>query len=181
MKSARLACLALVVFVPGALAQSAPPSTEVVIKPGVILRLGQNSSFRMVSDHPGDNRVEMLAGTAFVIVRENVGNGGVKVVCEDVVSLSKAGVYRFDAYPAWNSSANVCRLRVYKGTADVRLATVEDPIPTGGMINLSRACADMIPTLDFDVRDAEALDENNGYFRSGWIIDSRKPAVPPAR
>lgn len=137
----------------------------VTLKPGITLRLGENSSVRMKG-----SGIEILTGSAFVIA--DASRNSITIDCEDVVTLSTAGVYRFDATPPWAGS-NVCRLKVYEGSADVRLKTVNDPVLTGQMMNMSRACADMIPLLEFDPADADRLEEN-GHFRSGWIVAKRR-------
>ena len=128
---------------------------------GITLRLGENSSFRTT-----DAGIEIRTGTAFVTV--DATKNSVTVICANAVTLSTPGVYRFDA------GSKVCRLKVYQGAADVRLKTLNTPVRAGEMMNLSLACADMIPTLDFDPTDADRLDET-GHFRSGWIVSNRRP------
>src|SRR5215831_16562499 len=39
---------------------------ELLLTPGVFLRLGENSSVRMISNHLSDTRVEVLSGEALV-------------------------------------------------------------------------------------------------------------------
>jgi hypothetical protein len=138
---------------------------EVILSPGVTLRLGENSSFRMLSKVSGP-RIQMLTGSAFVVAGEILKDPQVTVVCEDAVTVSNPGVYRFDANPAWWAPD--------RGAADVRLATVNVLVKSGQTINLSRACQDMIPTDGFDINDADRLDGRTHYFRSGWIVDNRR-------
>jgi hypothetical protein len=147
---------------------------ELILGPGATLRLSENSSVRTISNVTGAPRIEILSGSAFVVADEIPKDSRITVVCEDVVTLSNPGLYRFDANPAWYSPDNVCRLKTYKGAADVRLATVDFLVKSGKTINLSRACQDMILTNEFDINDADRLDESTHYFRSGWIVDNRR-------
>jgi hypothetical protein len=154
--------VALAVF---AITASGENAGTVVLKPGITLRLGENSSARITN-----SGIEILTGSAFVTSDTN--KNSITVLCENVVTLSTAGVYRFDARPAWATS-NVCRLKVYQGAADVRLLTINAPALAGEMMNMSHACADMIPLLEFDPADADRLEET-GHFRSGWIIANHR-------
>src|ERR1700677_4921682 len=43
---------------------------EVLLNPGVILRVGENSSFKMLSNNRADTRLEVLSGEAVVEVGE---------------------------------------------------------------------------------------------------------------
>ena len=87
---------------------------EVLLGPGAVLRLGENSSFRMISTDLADTRLELLTG-AIIVERAGEGkedseairisNGGA------AIDLVKKGVYRVDFAPA--------RLMVYDGEAKV--------------------------------------------------------------
>lgn len=158
MKAVALAVFALTAFRDNAVIRE---NSTVVLKPGITLSVGENSSARVTG-----SGIEILSGSAFVTA--NANKNSITVTCENVVTLSTAGVYRFDAGP------NVCRLKVYQGAADVRLKTVNDPVLAGEMMNMSRACADMIPVLEFDSADADRLEET-GHFRSGWILAAPSP------
>src|ERR1041385_5281441 len=86
--------------------------TEVLLTPGVFLRLDENSSFRMVSNKLDDTRVEILSGSALIEVGELLQDNAITVLLHDAqIALLKKGLYRFDADPA--------RLRVYDGEARV--------------------------------------------------------------
>ena len=86
--------------------------TEVLLTPGVFLRLDENSSFRMVSNKLDDTRVEIVSGSALIEVGELLQDNAITVLLHDAqIALLKKGLYRFDADPA--------RLRVYDGEARV--------------------------------------------------------------
>ncbi len=85
---------------------------EVLLTPGVFLRLDERSSFRMISNKLTDSQVELLTGAALVEVQELLKDNSVTIlVGSSKVDLLKPGLYRFDADPA--------RLRVYDGKAQV--------------------------------------------------------------
>ncbi len=85
---------------------------EVLLTPGVFLRLSENSSFRMISNKLADTRVEILAGSALVEVGELLQDNAITLQFHDAqVALLKKGLYRVDA--------DAGRLRVYDGEARV--------------------------------------------------------------
>ncbi len=86
--------------------------SEVLLTPGSFLRMADNSSFKMFSNRLTDVRLEVLSGTAMIEVTEMVDGNQITVLDKDsTVTISKGGLYRFDADPA--------RVRVYLGEAVV--------------------------------------------------------------
>lgn len=86
---------------------------EVLLTPGVFLRLAENSSFRMVSNKLSDTRVEVLSGTAMIEVSELLKDNAITVQFHQAqIELLKKGLYRVD-------SEDPARLRVYDGDARV--------------------------------------------------------------
>lgn len=87
---------------------------EILLTPGVFLRLDQNSAIRMVSVALSDTRVEFLKGSAILDSTEaQPGNSPVILYWASEVRFSKPGVYRFDSEPA-------PLLEVYSGEAQVK-------------------------------------------------------------
>jgi hypothetical protein len=85
---------------------------EVLLTPGVFLRLGSQSSFKMVSNLLSDTRLEVLSGTAIIEVDELPKGNSVVVMYHDArISPLKHGLYRLDV--ADN------RFRVFDGEAQV--------------------------------------------------------------
>jgi hypothetical protein len=83
---------------------------EVLLTPGVFLRLAENSSFRMASNKLSDTRIEILTGSVLVEVGELLPDNVITLQFHDAqVALLKKGLYRVDA----DSAA----LRVYNGEA----------------------------------------------------------------
>lgn len=76
------------------------------------LRVGENSSFRLVSNRLTDTRVEFLAGDILVECAEILKGNKVTLLYKDQeIELRKNGLYRVSGTPAV--------LRVYKGEATV--------------------------------------------------------------
>src|SRR5437763_7067676 len=87
---------------------------EVLLPPGVFLRLGEKAAFKMISNRLIDTRVELLTGSAVVEIDDMDKDGAVPLLSKDAtVTLSKAGLYRFDSEPA--------QIKVFKGSAEVAL------------------------------------------------------------
>jgi hypothetical protein len=85
---------------------------EVLLTPDTYLRIGEDSSIRMISGDIDDTRVELLSGSAIVDSSKAPDGGFVKVIFKDAtVRILKPGNYRMDAETA--------QLRVYAGEAEV--------------------------------------------------------------
>ena len=85
---------------------------EVLLTPGVFLRVGDDSAIRMVSNQLADTRVELLRGSA--IVEANPEGTGTKVTLvfkNWQMKVPQKGVYRIDSEPA--------KLETYKGEVEV--------------------------------------------------------------
>src|SRR5882762_3617062 len=81
---------------------------EVLLTPGVFLRIGENSAIRMVTNRLIDTRLEFLSGSILVEADDLPKDNGVTIVYKDYsIKLEQKGVYRFDSEPAV--------LRVYDG------------------------------------------------------------------
>jgi len=83
---------------------------EILLTPGVFLRMGENSSIRMVSNLLTDTKVEFLSGSALVEAADILKDNAISILYKDrSVQLLKDGLYRFDSAPA--------RVLVYNGEA----------------------------------------------------------------
>jgi hypothetical protein len=93
---------------------------EVLLTPGVFLRVAENSSVRMISNKLADTRVEVLSGSVMVEVGELLQDNAITLLVHNSdVALSKKGLYRVDSEPS--------RLRVYEGEARVTSGS-QDPV-----------------------------------------------------
>lgn len=85
---------------------------EVLLGPGVFMRLGENSAVRMVSDDLMSTRLEYVAGSVIVESAELEKGQSIALAYKgSSIDLVKKGVYRFDGDPA--------RVSVYDGEARV--------------------------------------------------------------
>lgn len=85
---------------------------EVLLTPGVFLRLDENSSFKMLSNHLSDTALEISSGSAILEVDEMLKDNAITLHFKNgTISLAKRGLYRFDT--------ELSRMRVYDGQADV--------------------------------------------------------------
>jgi len=119
---------------------------EVLLTPGVFLRLGENSSFRMVTNRLIDTRLELLSGTA-IIEAEDIGkDNSVTMVYKDAtVHFAKKGLYRLDADPG--------ELRVFEGLAEVTAADNTAEVKDAHLIALNT-----LAISKFDKNATDALD-----------------------
>ena len=88
---------------------------EILLTPGVFLRVGENSAIKMVSNHLTDTRIEFLQGSALVECDDLLKDNAVTILHSGSnVGILKAGLFRFDANPA--------RVGVYSGEVKVTAA-----------------------------------------------------------
>jgi hypothetical protein len=121
---------------------------EVLLTPGVTLRMGENSSLRMIANRLVDTRVELMTGSAVVEADMIAKDTNVTVVVgQGNVALPKAGLYRFDASPA--------QIKVFKGDAEVEIAGQTKLVSTAHMLSLASETASI---EKFDTEDTDALD-----------------------
>jgi hypothetical protein len=90
---------------------------EILLTPGVFLRMAENSSIRMVSNKLTDTRVEVQSGSVMVEcddVQKNDAKDNVVMLLHkgNTMLLEKHGLYRVDTDPA--------RFQVYDGEAVVK-------------------------------------------------------------
>jgi hypothetical protein len=119
---------------------------EVLLTPGVILRIAENSSFQMVSNSRSDTRLSILTGSAIVEVGELLASNAITVLYNDAhIELVKKGLYRIDSDPG--------KLRVYDGEARVTAGN-QTLLARKGREVLLGAVLDM---NGFDVKDTDAF------------------------
>jgi len=125
--------------------RTAEGRAEVLLTPGVFLRLGENSSFRMITNRLIDTRLEFLKGSAVVEAEEIGKDNSVTVVYEDAtVHPTKKGVYRLDAESS--------ELHVYDGLAEVASGDKNIEVKEGQEISLLT-----LALKKFDKNETDAL------------------------
>jgi hypothetical protein len=100
------------------------------------------------------NRIEILAGSAIVASLTSAP----QVDCENRVSLSTAGMFRFE-YRTGTGGERSCEVRVYEGAAAVQLVTVTNALRAGQAMACNRRCGDMIPTTEFSLDQLDDFDQ----------------------
>jgi hypothetical protein len=94
---------------------------EVLLTPGMILRVGENSAIRMVSNAFSDTRVELLDGSAILEGNEADSKGAVRLIRQNwEVKLPHEGACRLDSQPS--------QVTVYQGEAEVTVAGEKSPV-----------------------------------------------------
>ncbi|MDX2150701.1 MAG: hypothetical protein SFV54_08195 [Bryobacteraceae bacterium] len=131
---------------------------EILLNTGVVLRLGEESSIRMLSSRLTDTRLEVLSGSALIEAAEILeGNSVVLIAGQSEVALRKRGLYRIDFNPV--------RLRVYDGEAGVNLAGQVVLVKDSRTMNLDGADAIV---AKFDDKMTDSL-YRWGKSRAGYI------------
>ena len=118
---------------------------EVLLTPGVFLRLGEDSSFRMITNRLIDTRLEFLSGSAIIEAEDIQRDNSVTVVYGDAtIHIAKKGLYRFDSSPA--------ELRVFDGLAEVTSGDRTLELKEGHLLVF-----DTLAMNRFDKNDSDAL------------------------
>jgi hypothetical protein len=126
--------------------ETAEGRAEVLLTPGVFLRLAENSSFKMLSNRLSDTAFEVLSGSAMVEVDELMKDNAITVRYKDsTIALSKQGLYRVDADSG--------KLRVYDGEADVTYGIKTVQAHKGKQVELTET----LLASTFDVKDTDAF------------------------
>jgi hypothetical protein len=99
---------------PGHVLQTDQGKAEMLLFPGAFVRLGENSSVRMVSPSLTDTRVELVKGQAMVEVDQISKDNHLQIQAGPAsIEVQKKGIYSLNA--------DQPRLAVYDGKASVRV------------------------------------------------------------
>ncbi len=103
---------------------------ELLLTPGVLLRVDQNTSIRMVSNRLADTRLEFIGGAAALDSRNAAPGAPVVIAYKDYqMRFARPGRYRFDSAPA--------QLSVEEGEAAVLLHEKSVVVQAGQVIPFS--------------------------------------------
>jgi hypothetical protein len=120
---------------------------EILLTPGVFLRLAENSSVRMLSNALADTRLEVVSGSALVEVGELLEHNAIAFEVSGLhMELAKKGLFRIDASPA--------SLRVYEGQARVTSGSENLIARKGHQIDLDAA---KLADTKFDAKETDAF------------------------
>ncbi len=131
----------------GQLVATAEGRAEILLTPGVFLRMAENSSVRMLSNALADTRLEVVSGSALVEVGELLEHNAIAFEASGVhMELAKKGLFRIDANPA--------SLRVYEGQARVTAGSESLVARKDHQINFDAA---KLADTKFDAKDTDAF------------------------
>ncbi len=117
---------------------------EVLLTPGVFLRLSEDSSFRMVSNRLSDTSFQVVSGEALIEVMELLKDNVITVQFKGATaSLARRGLYRFDADRG--------TLRVYEGETSVTSGEQSIVARRGKEV----AVGDALQATNFDPKDTD--------------------------
>ncbi len=117
---------------------------EVLLTPGVFLRLSEDSSFRMISNRLSDTSFEVVSGEALIEVMELLKDNAIAVRFKGATaSVAKRGLYRFDADKGI--------LRVYEGEVGLSFGNQNIVARKGKEV----AVGDGLQASNFDSKDTD--------------------------
>jgi hypothetical protein len=121
---------------------------EVLLTMGVILRVGENASFKMLTTRLIDTRMELLSGSHLVEADEIQKDNNLTILAKDAtVVVNKRGLYRFDI--------DQNRIKVFDGVASVEKNGQTILVNSGKMLALDGSSS----TVEkFDKEATDALD-----------------------
>src|SRR5215475_483728 len=120
---------------------------EVLLTRGIYLRMGENASFKMLTNRLIDTRLELLTGSALVEATEIVKDNNLTILAGDTtVAVNKHGLYRFDVASK--------SFRVFDGTASVTVSGQTLLVGAGRMLKVE----DGKPVVEkFNKEETDAL------------------------
>jgi hypothetical protein len=142
---------------------------EILLTPGVLLRVGENSSVKMLDNRLMSTRVEFLSGIAMV---ETVDAGStvkdppVTVVYKDFEAQNAHfGIFEMKSEPS--------QIRVFKGEARVTGNNTSLNVKEGNQVDLTTVMA----TAKFDAKDGDDLylwsRDRSAYLSAGNMSSAR--------
>jgi hypothetical protein len=135
----------------GQVLQTVNGKAEMLLTPGVFLRLGPNSSVKMLSPSLSDTQMQLVQGQAMMEVADFQKENHIQLTLGSAETTIKArGIYEFIAAPAI--------ARVYDGKAEVLLNDRTRDLGKGDQVALNDANA-MLKTQDFNLKKTEASDD----------------------
>jgi len=141
---------------PGELLTTGEGRAEVLLGPGVFLRIAENSILRLINAELTDTRVELIAGAAIVEAADTIKENKTTILLQDAaIVLKKEGIYRFQADPA--------AVRVWTGEAAAIQAGKTVAVKSGRELALASMTAVKV--------DPEQTDELYRWAkrRSGYV------------
>ncbi len=123
---------------------------ELLLAPGVVLRLSEGAQMRMEDTQLADTRVTLQRGDALIeVVQLPEGNRIQLALADTTTELVRTGLYRFGTEPA--------RLRVYGGQALVRSGLQTASLKRGMTVDLDTGLNPGLTVTKFDRKQTDML------------------------
>jgi hypothetical protein len=121
---------------------------EILLTRGVVMRIGEQASFKMLTNRLIDTRLEILAGSAIVVADEIVKDNNLTILAKDAsMNVSKHGIYRFDIEAG--------TIKVFDGAASVEVGGETVLVGAGRMLKMESGK----PVIEkFNKDETDALD-----------------------
>ncbi len=167
---------------PGEVLQTADGRAEMLLTPGVFLRMDHNTSVKMVDPSLIDTHVELQRGTALIEVDQVASENHLNVTANGVnTQLVKKGIYQFQANPGLLSvydgqavvTQNDRSIEVKKGHA-LALGTAEvktqkfDRDQTSALYDWSKLRAQYVAEANATSAQAIVVSNPAWYAGTGW-------------
>src|ERR1700733_5647546 len=151
---------------PGQVLETANGRAEVLLTPGVFLRVGENSAGRMVSSDLLNTRVEVDRGRADIEVDEIHPRNNIEVTEAGAnTRLLKNGFYAFDA--------DKHTVRVFKGEAElIETGDVQKQLKLKGDRQVELAGSEVVKSVSFDRDKAEDSLYSWSSLRSQYLAEA---------
>lgn len=148
---------------PGQTLETRDGKAEMLLTPGVFLRLNNNSQARLDANSITDTRVVLLQGQAMVEADQVIKDNGIQIIDAGFSSkIEKPGVYEFNTAPAM--------LRVYDGELNVAGNDRTENVKKGHELDLTAANA-KLKTNGFDTHLTDPLYAWS-RVRSGYMAEA---------
>ncbi len=119
---------------------------EILLNPGVTLRLSESSSVKMINNKLSETRLELLTGSALIEVAEMSDGNAMSLTYNDhTISFTKNALVRVDSEPAM--------VKVYQGEASVLHNGAMSVVKMGKSLTLDGN----MQVARFDVKDTDAF------------------------
>ena len=149
--------------------RTAEGRAEILLTPGVFLRMGENSSIKMVSNALTDTKVEVLGGSVIVECDEVPKDNSIELLYKnDTMMLVKHGLYRMNTEPA--------RLQVYDGEAIVKGESGQLTLKAGKETSLDG----VLMAANFDKKETDELYSWSSR-RAGYLATANASSAMTAK
>src|SRR5580704_14354519 len=146
---------------------------EILLTPGVILRVGENTSVKMLDNRLMSTRVEFLSGIAMVEAVDagtSVKDPAVTIVYKDFEAQPlHFGIFEMTSQPS--------QVRVFKGEAEVMGNNTSLTVKDGNQVDLTMTMAN----TKFDAKEGDDLyvwsRDRSGYLSAGNMSSARTLAT----